>query len=192
MDDMQMERAVFLGLSMGGYVAFRIFELAPHRVSALVLADTRSGPDDDSGKERRTQQAERARTDGLDWLPDALAPALLGATTRSTRPEVEDDVRCMIRASHPEGVARALEAIRDRPDSTHLLSTVSFPVLFMVGEEDTLTPVAETRAMADRVSHARVEVLPGAGHLSNLEAPGAFNEALDGFLKALPPPRQHP
>jgi 3-oxoadipate enol-lactonase len=187
MDEMGIENAAFLGLSMGGYVAFRISEQAPHRMSALVLADTRSGPDDEAGKERRTQQAERVRKEGVSWLADALVPALLGNTTRATRPSIEAEVRAMMETAEPEGVARALEAMRDRPDSTGLLAKMAFPVLCLAGEEDTLTPVREARDMADRAPEGRVEVLPAAGHLSNLEVPVEFNRVLESFLDGLPP-----
>jgi 3-oxoadipate enol-lactonase len=183
MDRAGVSRAVFVGLSMGGYVAFRIQELASHRVAGLVLADTRAGPDDEAGRARRTEQARRVRTEGLDWLPDALVPALLGETSLAKRPEVVENVRSWItQEAHPEGVARALEAMRDRPDSLPDLSGIQVPVLVLVGEEDTLTPPSEARRMADAIPGARLEILSEGGHLSNLETPEAFNRALRSFV----------
>ena len=182
MDAAGIDRAVLVGLSMGGYVAFRLHAVRPDRVAALVLADTRSGADDDSARKRRTEQAQRVRREGVGWLAEAMLPALLGASTRVDRPEVVADVRRRMERADREGVARALLALRDRPDSTPSLASIEVPVLAIAGEEDEITPVAEARSIAEGVSHGRLVVIPGAGHLSNLEDPASFNEALKSFL----------
>lgn len=182
MDREGMERAVVVGLSMGGYVALRLHAMAPGRVAGLVLADTRAGADDAAGREKRTAQAARAREEGVGWMPDALLPLLLGETTRRERPQVVEEVRTMILEADPEGVARALEAMRERPDSLPDLPSIRVPARVLVGLEDTLTPPGESRALAERLANGRLEMLPGAGHLSNLEAPEAFNRALLAFL----------
>lgn len=180
-------RAVFVGLSMGGYVAFRILARSPDSVAALVLADTRSGADTETAAQRRTDQAERVRREGVAWLADELIGSLLAEPTRRDRPDVVDSVRTMILAADPEGVARALIAMRDRPDSTPLLAQVGVPVLALVGEHDSLTPPAEGSRIAGSVQDGRFVVIPNAGHISNLENSSAFNEALTGFLAELAP-----
>jgi len=182
MDAAGIPRAVVVALSMGGYVAFRLHALAPERVAGLVLADTRAGGDDEAGRTKRTDQAARVRREGVGWLGDAFLPALLGETTRRDRVEVVAAVRGMIDAADPEGVARALEGMRGRPDSSPRLGGIRVPVLVIVGEEDTLTPVGESRKIAEGVPDGRLTVIPGAGHLSNLEDPDSFNEALKSFL----------
>jgi len=182
MDAAGIGRAILVGLSMGGYVALGFQALWPGRVAGMVLADTKAGSDDPAGRVKRTDQAARVRQEGVAWLAEALLPALLGETTRQTRPEVVAEVRRMAEAADPEGVARALEAMRERPDSTPGLGAIQVPVLALVGEEDTLTPVAEARKIAEGVPDGRLVVIPGAGHLSNLESPKAFNEALTSFL----------
>lgn len=182
MDAAGIREAVVAGLSMGGYVAFRLFELAPERFRGLVLADTRAGADDEAGREKRTSQAARARLEGVGWLPGALLPALLGETTRKERPGVVGEVGKMMEAADPEGVARALEAMRERPDSTPLLPKIQVPVLILCGEEDTLTPVEEAGKMAEAIPESRLTVIPRSGHLANLEDPESFNQALLSFL----------
>lgn len=185
MDAAGIGRAVVVGLSMGGYTAFRLHALAPERVAALVLADTRAGADDDAGRAKRTDQAARARREGVGWLADAMVPALLGETTRRERPGVVAQVRALVAQADAEGVARALEAMRARPDSTPDLARIRVPVLALVGEEDTLTPPAEARRIAESVPDGRLAVLPGVGHLANLEAPEAFDAALAEFVGAV-------
>jgi 3-oxoadipate enol-lactonase len=182
MDAAGISRAVVVGLSMGGYVALRLHALRPERVAAMVLADTKAGDDDDAGRAKRTDQAARVRREGVEWLAEVLLPALLGETTRQSRPDVVSVVREMAEGADAEGVARALEAMRERPDSTPNLDTIRVPVLALVGEEDTLTPLAEARKIAEGVPDGRLVVIPGAGHLSNLESPEAFNEAVRSFL----------
>ncbi|HSW28820.1 MAG TPA: alpha/beta hydrolase [Longimicrobiales bacterium] len=182
MDEAGIGRAVVVGLSMGGYTALRLHALAPERVAGMVLADTRAGADDDAGRAKRTDQAARARREGVGWLAEAMVPALLGETTRSERPGVVEQVRGLVAQAHAEGVACALEAMRERPDSLPRLGAIRVPVLVLVGEEDTLTPPVESRKIAEGVPDGRLVVLPGVGHLANLEAPEAFNAALADWL----------
>jgi len=182
MDAAGIDRAIFVGLSMGGYVAFRIHERWPHRVAALVLADTRAGADSPEAAERRTEQAARVRREGTGWLPDAMLPNVLGESVRTSQPDVVERTRRMILAADPEGVARAAIAMRDRPDSTETLATIRVPVLVLVGDEDTLTPLDEARKIAERIEGARLEVVPRAGHLSNLENPEVFGDLLSAFI----------
>jgi pimeloyl-ACP methyl ester carboxylesterase len=90
----------------------------------------------------------------------------------------------MIEANSAEGVSRAIQRLRDRPDATPQLSRLTIPALVIVGEEDGITPVADARAMANALPEATLAVLPKAGHLSNLEAPDAFGAAVVPWLAA--------
>jgi 3-oxoadipate enol-lactonase len=112
-----------------------------------------------------------------------MVPILLGKTTLTERPNVSKSVRGMIADADPEGVARALLAMRDRPDSTQHLADIAVPVLAIAGDEDQITPVAGARQIADGVADGRLVVIPKAGHLSNLEDEQAFNGALLSFLQ---------
>ncbi len=187
LDVLGIERAVFVGLSMGGYVAFRLFDLAPERFSGLVLADTRAGADAPEGKEKRTALAERVRREGAKALLPDFLNAVLGETTRKTRPELVRNVEAMILEADPEGVAKALLAMRDRPDSFELLSRMNFPVLLLFGEEDALTPPEEGLRMLEKLPQGRMLTVPRTGHMANLEAPAAFNTALLGLLSEVYP-----
>lgn len=185
MDAADVEQAVVLGLSMGGYVAFRLVDRWPDRVAALVLADTRAGADSEETAEKRLEQAERAKQEGLAWLPSAMIPVVLGETTRAERPDVVARVRSMMLQASRDGVANALLAMRSRPDSRELLRRIEVPVLVLVGEEDSVTGTDEARVIAQGVQHSELKVIPKAGHLSNLENPEAFEEAVEKFLKRI-------
>ena len=71
----------------------------------------------------------------------------------------------------------------DRMDSTYILAGIDRPVLIAVGDEDSLTPIAEAEALRNGIPHSRMHIVPGAGHLSNLEQPAEFNRAMGEFIR---------
>jgi len=183
LDHAGVDRATIVGLSMGGYVAFALWRRASDRVRALVLADTRPAADTPDAIERRRELIALTRSDGVSAVADRQLIGLLGKTTRARRPEVEATARAIAESATVDGIVGALEALIARPDSTATLGTIVVPTLFIAGEEDVITPPKEARAMHDAVLGSRLEILARAGHLSNLEAPAAFNAVLSEFLR---------
>lgn len=182
MDDAGISRATVAGLSMGGYVSFALWRRAKERVASLVLLDTQAGADGEEARKGRVAAREALAAGGMAAVVDGMIGKVLGATTRARRPEVVDHVRRMILATDAAGAIAATEALRERPDSTPTLATLDVPVTVVVGEEDTLTPPAIARAMADGIRGARCVVVPGAGHVSPLEAPDAVTAVLRQVL----------
>src|SRR5262249_8171107 len=123
---------------------------------------------------------------GVRDVVDQLLPKLVGAETQARRPGVVDEARAVALAQSAAGVVGALGALRDRPDARPALGQGRGPTLGIVGSGDVLTPPAVAGALADGIPGARLETIGGAGHLSNLERPDAFNAALRSFLQALP------
>lgn len=175
MDHLGLHQAAVGGCSMGGYVALAVAALAPQRVSRLVLVDTRAGADTPEGRTGRDASIKSVREKGVAVLVAGMLPRLL-------RPGAPDDVVQRVRAQGEsqsvEGVAAALQMMRDRPDQTSVLHAFTMPTLVVVGAEDVLTPPAESERMVHFIPHARLHVIPGAGHLSSVEAPDAFNSAV--------------
>jgi 3-oxoadipate enol-lactonase len=184
LDALGIEQATIGGLSMGGYVTFALFRRSPGRFTGVVLADTKVTPDTPEGREGRENMLDSVRREGPAAVAGQMLPKLLGETSQRERPGLAAQVRAMIEANHAEGIAAGIEAIRDRPDSTPLLGRLSCPALILVGAEDALTPPADAEAMQQRLSRSRLVVLPAAGHLSNLETPDAFSQALADFLSS--------
>jgi pimeloyl-ACP methyl ester carboxylesterase len=116
---------------------------------------------------------------------ERLLPKLLGRTTQSRDPELVETVRAMVLRSPVTGVAGALRAMRDRPDSTALLGEIRVPTLVVGGAEDELTPPGVMQPMAQRIRGSRYVEVPSAGHLCPLERPDAVNEVLREFLTSL-------
>lgn len=180
-------RVVVGGLSMGGYVAMAFARRHPDRLAALILADTRAEPDDAAGRQARDEMIALAREKGAAGVVEKMMPKLVAEATREGRPEVAGEVR-RIGSRQPTGtVIAGLEALRDRPDAGPWLGDVAVPTLILVGEHDTLTPLAMAEAIGARVYGSEVVIVPGAGHMSNLENPEAFNAAVLAFLAGVKP-----
>ena len=130
--------------------------------------------------------AEKTLKEGAQAALDAFLPKLLGTTTQKERPAVVERVRAMVLTATPRGIANALHGLAARADSFPTLREVRVPTLVVCGEEDTITPVADSEALVKGIAASRLEVVPRAGHLSNLENPQAENAALQSFLATLP------
>ncbi len=185
LDRLHLERVILGGVSMGGYVAFECMRLFPERVSGLILANTHPEPDSEEMRENRKKMAHRVAREGVEVLIELQMERLLAPQTLKNNEEVVEKVRAMILESSPTGVVAALGAMRERPDSTPLLAEITVPALVISGEEDAISSPDVMAVMAEKIPRSRHVVLPGAGHLSNLEAPAAFNAALKEFLGTL-------
>ena len=182
-DALERERvtdAVLVGLSMGGYVAFRILERHPALVRGAVLADTKASADAPDARTKRLKMAARVESEGTGFLQTELIPNLLSKTVT---PEVLLEVQTLAGDAPQHAVYNALAALASRPDSRVMLSEITVPTLILVGEDDSVTPIGDSEMMLGGIRTARLEVIRGAGHLSNLEQPQAFNAALLEFLQ---------
>jgi 3-oxoadipate enol-lactonase len=182
LDSLGIRRAVVGGLSMGGYIAFAMWRRYPERVQALILADTRAEPDSPQARANRDASAVRVREIGPAAFAEEMLPRIM-APASVQNPRVRNRALRMMAEQTAGGLIGALAALRDRPDSRSLLPGITVPALVIVGREDILTPPADARAMAGAIPGAQVVEVPGAGHLSPLENPRAFNAALRKFLR---------
>ncbi|HET8645815.1 MAG TPA: alpha/beta fold hydrolase [Vicinamibacteria bacterium] len=185
LDHLGLSRAVVCGLSMGSHAALALVRRHADRLRALVLCSGRAGADSESARQARAELAEKVRRDGAAAAAQAMVPRLLGRTTQEQRPQVVARVRDMVLANPPRGIADALAGLAARADSTPTLREVRVPTLVLGGEEDLLTTPEEARRLHEGIAGSRLQVLPGAGHLMNMEDPPAFDAALHGFLAAL-------
>ena len=185
LDALQIEQAVIGGLSMGGYIALALWRRHRSRIRALVLADTRAASDTPEGKQKRDELISLARAEGAGAVAEKQITGLMGKSTREKQPELVDRIQALMAGESVDGIVGALEAMRGRPDSTGMLQEIDVPTLVVVGEEDVITPVKEARAMHQAIRGSRLEIIPEAGHLSNLERPAAFNAALSDFVGSL-------
>lgn len=171
------------GLSMGGYVALEICRRYPERVSGLILAATRAGADSDEVKAGRDAAAALAVESGVEAIVEGILPRMLAPHNYDAQPVLVEFLKDMMMETSVEGIVGALEAMRDRADSTPDLPGLDIPALVIHGADDQLIPVTEAEAMAAALPEAKLVVIPGAGHLPNLEQPEAFDDAVREFLE---------
>jgi len=183
-DHFGSDKAHVCGLSMGGRVALDLWRRYPDRVASLVLADTSAGS-------KETQDPAKVEA----FLAARRKPLLEGRTTAEIAPQVVEtligpnatpaqraELVASLAALRAGPYLKTLEAVTrfvDFPD----FASIDAPTLVIVGSEDRVAPPHIARAMAGAIPGARLHVLEGAGHISNVEAPAAFNAALDAFLE---------
>src|SRR5206468_4282944 len=151
LDALGVRTAAVCGLSLGGYVTFELLRRHADRVSAVLLVDTKHEPDAPATKREREELAALTERDGPEALVSRLLPKLLAPETQS---EVAEQVREMARRWSVPGLVGALQALRDRPDSTETLRQIRVPTLVLAGSEDQISPPAGARAMAALIPNA--------------------------------------
>jgi pimeloyl-ACP methyl ester carboxylesterase len=188
LDALQVDEPVVLGgLSMGGYVALSLLALAPERVRALMLIDTRASADTPEAARNREELARVVETSrSTKHVVDAMLPRLFSDETRSRRAHLIGPVREGMERISPRAVAGALRGMAQRPDRTADLPSIAVPTLVMVGAHDVITPPEESRKMAAAIPNAQLAIIPEAGHLAPLENAAAANAVILTFLSLLP------
>lgn len=181
------EHVVLGGLSMGGYVAFAYMRRHPETVRGLILADTKAGVDTAEGLAKREAMIAEVTQRGTKGVSKVFPKAVVAPATAETQPALMERLRVWIEDAAPSSIAGAQRAMARRADATPLLGEIRVPTLVIVGEEDPTTPPAEAEAIAAAIPGATLVRIPGAGHLSNLEQPEAFNAAVRTFMGGFRP-----
>ena len=176
MDALGITQAHVCGLSLGGVVAIAIHHLAPSRCRSLILADSFAVHPDGRGIYERSLAASRGP--GMRALAEQRTPFLLAAQTPQS---VHDEVRATMARIDPAAFAIGAKAVW-LADQRGRAAAIAVPTLVLVGAEDAVTPVVLSEELAATIPGARLEVITGAGHIANLEQPGAFNRLVAEFI----------
>jgi 3-oxoadipate enol-lactonase len=182
LDHFNAARAHLVGLSMGGMIAMDFYQRYPEQVATLTICDSLPGFNHLTPEQRREfvrlrQEPLLAGKEPKDIAP-AVAETLIG---KSARPGSFERLVASMSALHKESYLKTIAGTAAYQRSFEL-EKVSVPVHIVVGEEDRLTPPAMSRQMAERIPNARMTVIEGAGHLSNIEQPEKFNRVVLAFL----------
>ena len=176
-------QVVLCGLSLGGYIAFEFVRRWRERVRGLILVDTRAEADSAEGRKARDGLIGRVREQGAIAAAEAMLPRFF---TPQVSPEIIEQIRTTILRTPVPGIVGALTAMRERPDSTALLDSLTgMPTLVLVGAEDAITPPPIAQAMAAAIPGARLMEIPGAGHLPCVEQPVPTTRAILKFLQSV-------
>lgn len=183
LDHFGAAKAHIVGLSMGGKLAMHFVRLHPGRVASLTLCD--------ASRRRRATDPERlaefvrARQqpllDGKEPR-DIAEPVARSLVSAAARPGALEQLIDSMSRLHKAMYLKAVELVAYAPDPAGL-DKVDVPALVIVGEDDTLTPIADAKDLAETIPGAQIAILQNAGHLSNIEQPDAFNHALLAFLE---------
>jgi 3-oxoadipate enol-lactonase len=184
MDHLDIARAHFLGLSMGGFVGQHLGVLYPQRFASLILCSTtsRMAPE---ARPLWEERARLAREKGMGSQVElALSRWLAPAAMRN--PLLVQAMRRYIEKTPPEGYAGWCLAIRDL-DITDRLKTIALPTLVVVGAEDPSTPPAAAKVIQGEIAGSKLVEVPGVSHQLHVEDPATFNRHVLDFLDRQPP-----
>ena len=169
------------GHSMGGRVALEVFRLAPERVRRLALVSTGIHPLGEGEAEKRRTLQQVGWDNGFEALIDEWLPPMVAEAHRSD-PMIFDTLRAMNLDAGQDVFDAQIHALVNRPPVDDLLPRIDCPVLVMTGELDTWASPAQHEQIAAAIPGAELVIVPGAGHMIQLEAPEAVNRAIAAWL----------
>ena len=177
LDDLNIAKTHWCGLSMGGMVGQWLGANAPHRFDKLVLSNTASYYPDPTNWDNRI----KAVTDGgLTAIADGVMNSWFTADFREREPQVVERMKTMLKATPVQGYLACCEALRTL-DLRASLPKIENPTLVIAGRHDPATPLAAGEFIRSQIPRASLTILDAA-HISNVEQPHAFTDAVVGFL----------
>jgi pimeloyl-ACP methyl ester carboxylesterase len=177
-------KAAFVGCSIGGYILFEFWRRFRARMTSLALLDTRPQADSAEGRANRLKAADAVLEQGTEPFIESMIPKLMGPTTVTTRPDVVDGARAMMRKMSAEDISLVQRGMAERPDSVADLKTIGVPTLIAIGEEDVLSTVADGELMRQNIAGSQLKVIRKAGHYAAWEQPELVGKILRQFLDA--------
>ena len=176
---------VLAGLSMGGYVALAFARKYLRDLRGLILVDTKAENDNPQQREGRAKMIDLVRKQGSKAIADEMLPKLVAEDVPKTRPAIAAAVRKMAELCPPTTIEHALAAMRDRPDQSPHLASITVPTLIIVGDLDAITPPPVAEKMHQAIPNSDLVVIKGSGHMSTMEQPAQVNQAITRFMKSL-------
>ncbi|MEY2412056.1 MAG: hypothetical protein QOD84_662 [Acidobacteriaceae bacterium] len=182
LDHAAIDRAAFVGVSIGGYVLFEFWRRFRGRIAALALCNTKAQPDAAEARAARLQAAAEVLERGTEPFFESMVPKLMGKTTRENRPDLVEGALKMMRKMSAEDVSAVQRGMADRPDSVSTLRTINVPTLIVTGDEDGFAGPAEAALMHNHILGSELKVIARAGHYSPWENPIEVGRILKQFV----------
>jgi len=183
MEKLEIEKSILCGLSLGGYIALNAVLKYPERFDGLILNDTQCIADTPEIKENRCIAIIRIKEKGVEPYADESIKKLFSPGSFTKKKNEIAAVKEMIVSTPKQSLCNTLHALAERKETCSGLKEINIPTLIMVGNEDKITPIAVAQQMHEKILNSKLEIIPQAGHLSNLENPIAFNSHLLKFLE---------
>jgi pimeloyl-ACP methyl ester carboxylesterase len=170
LDQLGIEKAVFAGCSIGGYVLLELWRQAPERILGLAFVCSKPQPDAVANAGKRAVTIAQARSGGSAALFDGMVQTLTGATARRQRPAIANELRARMTIS-PEALVAVQAGLATRLDSVPDVATIRVPVLAIAGGEDPGVTAAEMQVFNDAPDGCAFHLLADAGHFAAYEQP---------------------
>ncbi|MBL1408356.1 alpha/beta fold hydrolase [Sphingobacterium faecale] len=179
---LDIEKVTLCGVSMGGYIALRMYQLIPDRIEGLILSDTHSRADDNTAKQKRFDSIQAILRHGRRPFALGFIDSLFAPKTILENPEAVELIKSSIRRNPIQTICATMLALASRTDTSDLLANIKVPTLLIRGTEDKITAKFLMEEMHQCIPKARYIEIEEAGHLPNLEQPLAFNKEINAFL----------
>jgi pimeloyl-ACP methyl ester carboxylesterase len=181
LDHLGIEKAVFAGCSIGGYILLELWRRIPQKIKGMAFICSKPQPDTAQGQAKRAENIAKVRAEGVSGLFDGMAISLLGATARSKQPEMVPIVRAWMTLT-PQAIVAVQAGLATRPDSLPTVSTITVPVLAIAGGEDGAVTPAEMEALKPAPGGCEFHLLEDAGHFAAYEQPDRVAEIFSAWL----------
>ena len=185
LDAIGIGKTVIAGISIGGYVALRMWAQRPDLFSALVMCCSKAEADTETIRERRRAQVDNIRANGLANFVETGAPKRVSPKTAKERPWVVDWIKMMNYTVSAEANAATLEAMAAREDDTAMLATIDVPALILSGSDDAFIPRESPVMLKEGIRNSVHHVIDDAGHVASLERPTEVNRHIKGLLDSV-------
>ncbi|MFA6596897.1 MAG: alpha/beta fold hydrolase [Ignavibacteriaceae bacterium] len=183
--ELELEKPVLCGLSMGGYLGFRVLERAQEIFSGAILCDTRAESDSDAAKLKRANAINQINMVGVEKFVEGFVPNCFSEKFKTENSEEYKTYLERSKKSNPAGVKGCLLAMQGRTSTTSFLEQIKIPTLLLCGIEDNLTPPSEMNTLAEKIPNSKYLIVPEAGHMTPIENPEFVNAAMKDFLNGL-------
>jgi len=180
--ELQLEKPIVCGFSMGGYIALRAIERMEEKFSALILCDTTSKADSNERKLDRADAIRRINAQGLNIFTKSFVTKCYGEWYKKEHKEALKKRIAKSTSFNSIGVKGCIFAMLSRTDTTEYLEKITLPTLLLCGEHDTLTPPLGMKTMAEQIKGSSFVPISNSGHMSVIENPTEVNTAIKAFL----------
>lgn len=185
LNELQVQRPLLVGHSLGGYVILALAEQTPDLFSGLCIFHSTAFADPQEKKENRNKTIDYVEKHGVDAFCNPFVPGLFFHKRRAELKGKIDYVLQIARQTTLESIVRTTKAMRDRKDRTHVLESLQTPIAFIAGKEDTAVPVGKILEQCAVPKHSQVLFLSETGHMGMYERESESAKFLIGFAESL-------
>ena len=185
MDGLSINKAIVCGLSMGGYILLDAISRYPNRFEAIVLCDTQCIADSEETKEKRNQTILQIKANGLKSFAQGFIKNIFCQESSDKKKELVEKINQIILSTPFDSIVGTLGALTERENTCLTLDEIAVPTLILCGKEDIVTVPEQSEFLQDNIPDSTLYIIDKAGHLSNLEQSGEFNQHLTNFISGI-------